>query len=248
MRAIGRPWSMIAVGVFLLLVISRIPASAVSWFLPSAVGMTGLSGTLWSGQALRSWWGFADQHIVLGRVEWQIEPWRMFWSTPLSFNSEWGGQRLEARLAYLPGGHIRLTDAYLNFDTQMLRALLPFYIDGRFSGRFWVVELEGKQVRRASGKALLDGAVWTAKSGDIPLGSYHLDVDSGLADGVVVGVMKTLGGSLQLAGEVTLRPNAYQISLQAAGPVAVDDSFRGAVAMLATPTSTGFTINLEGTY
>lgn len=248
MARMKRPWSMFAAGILLFLLVSQIPANAVRVLLPAEVGVTGLSGTIWSGQALRCWWGSANKTFVLGRVAWRIEPWRLFWSTPLSFTSEWGAQRLEARLGYFPGGHLRLTDIQVNFDTQVLSAVAPLYIAGRFSGRFPLIELAGEQVQRASGKAILDGAVWTAKSGDIPLGTYHLDVDTGRSAGEVVGVMKTLGGSLQLAGDVVLRPTSYKIALQAKGPVALDESFRGAVAMLATPTSAGFDINLEGTY
>lgn len=239
---------MIAGGVLLLMLTLQIPASAVRWFLPTQAGVTGLSGTIWSGQALRCWWGSTDKRIVLGRVAWRIEPWRLFWSTPVSFSSEWGEQRLETRLGYTPGGNVRLADTSLSFDTQVLSALMPFYIGGRLSGQFSSIELRGDALRFASGKARLEGAVWTARSGDIPLGTYHVDIDTVGTDGEVEGVMKTLGGALQLAGNVVLRSGSYQIALQATGPVALDESFRGAVAMLATPTSAGFDINLAGTY
>ena len=239
---------MIVGAAFLLLLIFQIPAGAVRLLLPAQAGVSGLSGTLWSGQAIRCWWGTTDKNIMLGRVAWRIEPWKLFWSTPISFTSEWGAQRLEARLGYLLGGSWSLTDTLLDFDAQILSELLPLYIDGRFSGRFSSVEFEGGQLRRASGKAILEGAVWTARSGDIPLGNYHVDIDTASADGEIVGVMKTLGGALQLAGNLVLRPASYQVAVQASGPVAFDESFRGAVAMLATPTSAGFDINLQGTY
>lgn len=248
MARIRRPWGIIVGGVLVLLLIFQIPAGAVRWLLPAEVGVTGLSGTIWSGQALRCWWESAGERVMLGRVEWQIEPWRLLWSNPVSVSSEWGAQRLETRLSYLPGGHLSLTNTSLNFDTQILNALLPLYIGGRFSGRFSAIEWAGAEIRSVSGKAILEGAVWTAQSGDIPLGTYHLDIGTASADSEVVGVMKTLGGPLQLAGEVVLGPASYRIALQAKGPVALDESFRGAVAMLATPTSTGFDISLQGTY
>jgi hypothetical protein len=248
MLRIKGPWAVIAGGVLLLLLTLQIPASAVRWFLPAQAGVTGLSGTIWSGRALRCWWGPPDKRIVLGSVAWRIEPWRLFWSTPVSFSSEWGAQRLETKFGYSAGGDLSLADTSLSFDTQLLSALMPLFIGGRFSGQFSTIELRGEQLRRASGKAILEKAVWTARSGDIPLGTYHLDIDAGRTGGEVLGVVKTLGGALQLAGNVVLGPASYRINLQATGPVALDDSFRGAVAMLATPTSAGFDINLQGTY
>ena len=247
MARLGRPWALIAVGVLALLMLLQIPASAVRWLLPAEAGVTGLSGTIWSGQALRGWWGAGDKTIMLGRVQWQLQPWRLFWSSPITVSTQWGAQQFDARLSYLPGARLRLTDTNLNFDTQILGALMPLYIGGGFSGRFTTIDLEGGQLTAAAGKAILENAVWTAQSGDIPLGTYHLDIENQV-DGEVVGAMKTLGGALQLTGDVVIRPGSYQIKLQATGPVALDDSFRGAVAMLATPTSEGFDISLEGTY
>jgi len=248
MTRVERPWGLIGVGALLLLMLFQMPASVVRWLLPAEVEVTGLSGTIWSGQALRGWWGAGDKTIMLGRVQWQFQPWRLFWSSPITVSTQWGAQQFDARLSYLPGARLRLTNTNLNFDAQILGALMPLYIGGGFSGRFTNIDLEGGQVKRLAGKAILENAVWTAQSGDIPLGTYHLDIQSNQVDDEVVGAMKTLGGALQLTGDVVVRSGSYQIDLQATGPVALDDSFRGAVAMLATPTSEGFEISLEGTY
>ena len=75
---------MIVGALFLLLLIFQIPAGAVRLLLPAQAGVSGLSGTLWSGQAIRCWWGTTDKNIMLGRVAWRIEPWKLFWSTPLA--------------------------------------------------------------------------------------------------------------------------------------------------------------------
>ena len=44
---------MIVGALFLLLLIFQIPAGAVRLLLPAQAGVSGLSGTLWSGQAIR---------------------------------------------------------------------------------------------------------------------------------------------------------------------------------------------------
>jgi hypothetical protein len=58
--------------------------------------------------------------------------------------------------------------------------------------------------------------------------------------------MQTEQGALQLVGDMTLSPQSYEVTLSATGPTARDDSFRRAVAMLATPTAEGFDILVQG--
>ena len=52
MARVERLWGLIAVGALLSLMLVQMPASAVRWLLPAEAGVTGLSGTIWSGQAL----------------------------------------------------------------------------------------------------------------------------------------------------------------------------------------------------
>ena len=129
----------------------------------------------------------------------------------------------------------------------------------------------GRRVRRARrvaghglrrGRVSLRNTAWTARSGNIPLGSYLVDVGPGAAraevsdsNGVEVnsagvrnikGVVSTDDGSLVLSGTITLSGARYSIDLNATGPVARDESFRRAVSVLATPSATGFEVLISG--
>lgn len=233
--------------LLLALVVSQIPARAFQGLLPDHVSLSGLSGTIWSGQAVRAWTMIDERPLMLGAVQWRVEPWRLGWSTPLTLNTEWGDQILRSRIGLGFTGQWVLRDISLNFDTQILRAFFPLYLGGTLSGRFDRIELDGDNLLQARGMVYLRDAIWTASGGSIPLGNYRIDVtgDGASSDGVR-GLVHTDDGALLLEGEVNLVANAYAVSLRASGPMARDESFRRAVSIFAAPTPEGFDIVVKG--
>ena len=231
----------------LLLLLSQIPARLLTWVLPPSVTLTGLTGTLWSGDAARGWVIVEGKPLLLGRVSWQIQPWRALWSTPVMLQSEWSNQQLQTRVGLGLTGDWLLTDTRLQFDTRMLGQFFPLYLGGTVSGQFATLEFSKNHVARAQGVIKVQDAVWTARSGNIPLGTYRLTV-SPLSDaaGAISAALLTEQGALQLEGDVTVSPQSYEVALRATGPTARDESFRRAVAMLATPTAEGFDVLVQG--
>ena len=240
-RRLIRHHRLLAAALLSLLMLSQIPARVLTAFLPATLSLSGLSGTVWSGQAVRAWTMIDGQPLMLGRVQWQLEPWRLGWGSPLTLTSEWGDQIFTSRMGMGLSGLTMLRDVRLNFDTSALRAMFPLYLGGTLSGSFERIEIE------AQGTVYLRNAIWTAKSGNIPLGDYRIDVagDAGSTDGIV-GEVITENGALVLAGDLSLAMDSYAVKLSATGPVARDDGFRRAVSMLATPTAEGFDVVLQG--
>ena len=187
------------------------------------------------------------QPLMLGRVQWQLQPWRLGWGSPLTLTSEWGDQIFTSRMGMGLSGLTVLRDVSVNFDTSALRAMFPLYLGGTLSGSFERIEIEQAGLRQAQGTVYLQNAIWTAKSGNIPLGDYRIDVagNAGSTDGIV-GKVITENGALVLAGDLALSMGAYAVKLTATGPVARDDGFRRAVSILATPTAEGFDVVLQG--
>ena len=230
-----------------MFMLSQIPARVLSTFLPATLTLSGLSGTVWSGQAVRAWTMIDGQPLMLGRVQWQLQPWRLGWGSPLTLTSEWGDQIFTSRMGMGLSGLTVFRDVSVNFDTSALRAMFPLYLGGTVSGSFERIEIEQAGLRQAQGTVYLKDAIWTAKSGNIPLGDYRIDVagNAGSADGIM-GEVITENGALVLAGDLALSMGAYAVKLTATGPVARDDGFRRAVSMLATPTAEGFDVVFQG--
>ncbi len=187
------------------------------------------------------------QPLMLGRVQWQLQPWRLGWGLPLTLTSEWGDQMFTSRLSMGLSGLTVLRDVGVNLDTSALRAMFPLYLGGTLSGSFDRIEVEQTGLRQVQGTVYLQSAIWTANSGNMPLGDYRIDVagNAGSADGIV-GKVVTENGALILSGDLSLFADAYAVKLSAGGPVARDDSFRKAVSILATHTAEGFEIVLQG--
>ncbi len=238
---------LLAAALLSTFILSQMPARVLTTFLPATLTLSGLSGSVWSGQAVRAWTMIDGKPLMLGRVQWQLQPWRLGWGSPLTLTSEWGDQIFTSRIGMGLSGLTVLRDVSVNFDTSVLREMFPLYLGGTLSGSFERIEVEQAGLRQAQGTVYLQNAIWTANSGDIPLGDYRIDVagNAGSADGIV-GEIVTENGALVLVGDLNLSMGAYAVKLSATGPVARDDGFRRAVSMLATPTAEGFDIVLQG--
>lgn len=238
---------LLAAALLSTFILSQMPARVLTTFLPATLTLSGLSGSVWSGQAVRAWTMIDGKPLMLGRVQWQLQPWRLGWGSPLTLTSEWGDQIFTSRIGMGLSGLTVLRDVSVNFDTSVLREMFPLYLGGTLSGSFERIEVEQAGLRQAQGTVYLQNAIWTANSGDIPLGDYRIDVagNAGSADGIV-GEVVTENGALVLVGDLNLSMGAYAVKLSATGPVARDDGFRRAVSMLATPTAEGFDIVLQG--
>lgn len=246
---ITRYWRILAVFVLVTLLLSQIPASAISRILPNNVTLTGVSGTIWSGRAARAWVEIDEQPLMLGRVQWRLQPWRILEGAPLSLSSVWGQQALRAQLGYRLGGSIVLQDAAFTVNTQLFKAFFPLYLGGVLSGEFSQIAIDEGHIVDAEGVVRLLRGAWTARSGNIPLGDYQIDFSSADTEGMgTVGALKTIAGSLELSGNVSAIAMDYQIAVEATGAVARDDSFRQAMSMIAIPTQDGFSVSLTGQY
>lgn len=252
----------LAIVLLCTLLIAHVPARVLIWMLPESVVLSGLSGTLWSGQAARSWVLVNQQPVMLGQIQWRISPWRFVWSTPFQLSAEWGDQILQTRLGVGLTGQWQLHDARMAFDLDALGAFIPLYLGGRATSEFDLIQFSPKRLSKAHGSVTLQNTFWTARSGNIPLGSYRLDVGqaaqatqspksespraSRAAADDIYGVLETDDGALILTGTVSLSTNDYNVDLTATGPVARDESFRRAVSILATPTAAGFDVLISG--
>ena len=68
---------LVLVGVFLVIVVSRTPAAWAAWGIHKVapnVWFTGVSGTLWKGQAASAQVDLGSDSIALGEMKWKLKP------------------------------------------------------------------------------------------------------------------------------------------------------------------------------
>lgn len=221
------------------------PARLAAFLLPQGLQLEALSGTLWQGSAARGTLWVNAQALSLGRVTWRVSPWSVLVLRPsVEVTSEWGGQRLRSAVSFNGPGRLNIEPLQAQFEIAFIRKMLPLYVGGRINLDFSHLTLEGGRVQSGDGRVQWRDAVWTANSGDVPLGHYSVAL-SGHA-GELSGRVETVSGPLQVSGDLKLMANRYSIDLALSGPATANRALGDALRLLAQPSATGFAMVLSG--
>ena len=116
------------------------------------------------------------QPVMLGHVQWQISPWRVLVEHTPSTQCRVGRSDPADKIGVGLTGQWQLRDTRMAFELDALGALMPLCLGGRATGEFDLIQLSPKSLSKARGRVTLRNTVWTATSGNIPLGSYRLDI------------------------------------------------------------------------
>lgn len=218
----------IAVGAYILFLVMTVPAARFLPYFQSQLGdvqLAGISGSLWSGQAVqmsvpplqltRVNWDFQPLTLLLGAVEFQLD-----------------GQ-LDGRAVSASAGRSLLSGAYLTDVSGSVAAanlmswmgLSMLKLDGRLDFSLDEVEFSAGRVPAVAGQLVWKPALVQAPI-ELNLGLAELTTTIE-SDAVTTGQLVATGGALTLQGVVTLQPDGqYQltgdIKKSGAVPAAVD--------------------------
>ena len=233
--------------VSLLFLLVTMPARIVGYWVAPTMHLTGFSGSLWRGEAVRLTIDVSGKPIHLGTVSWSLHPGSLLLLSPkVTFSSRWGTQYVSGQVtAGLSGLSVRDVNGRMN--VRFIRDLVPLYVGGVLELQDLTATIDGGRsasFESASGRLLWQDAVWTAHTGDVALGRYAVDVGS---DGEgVTATLGTLSGPLQLDGLLRLKGERYALDVALRGPAVANEAFQQSVALLATPVDGGFDLRLEG--
>ncbi|SDS69604.1 type II secretion system protein N (GspN) [Halopseudomonas xinjiangensis] len=197
----------VAALLFLGSLIWNIPAafvwSLVESRLPAKVTVTGLTGTLWSGQVRNMQVGGIEQ----GALIWSWNPGQAFLGR-LGLDVAWlpRNGRVDAQLK-MGASSLRIENANGRLDAATMAALnkAPFILGGTWLFDVPLLELEDfERVQAAEGRL-----VWQDAAGGLPqpLPLGHLAADLGAEDGwLVLDLSDEGGGPLGLRGSARWRP------------------------------------------
>jgi general secretion pathway protein N len=186
---------------FIIGIVLTFPARiAYNWFAPPEIRLTGISGTVWRGQAAEGSAG----GIYLRNLQWNFLPSRLIrgqLAYAIASESAFGAFRSEVGVGV--GDTVRLT----NVDSSLSLAAFSdlFQLNG-FEGtlqiRFDTLTLQDGLPADASGSIRLSNLLAPQLS-PLVIGDYLAEF-SGSADGIVASVEDT-GGVLDVAGTITVR-------------------------------------------
>ena len=237
-----------ALGLILLpvLLLSQTPARVIVMALPGMVALEGISGTVWHGRVARASVLVDGKQFQLGQLEWSLNPISLITLSPsATFSSRRGTQRIDSRVSVYLDGSIAFSDFSASVDVGISRQFTPLYIGGILMvdvAHLRVVNQLPETIK--VGRLVWQDAVWTAKSGDVPLGHYVLDFagENGKFNGEIV----TLSGPLQVEGAVDVIERDYRVDIDFHGPATDDNNLRRFLKFLAEPVTDGFDMVLEG--
>jgi len=248
----GRRTPLILLGLglvtFVVFTVALLPASAVERFLPAAVRVDRLTGTIWDGHGLslrigqvsidELHWRCAALPLLIGRVRCDVD-------------SDLGGGHLLANVTLRPGMRVSVTG---------LRGELPLESAGTTGApRGWHGRLRFEDVgaevasgkpQRLSGRIIAEDLRSPHRPGT-KLGSYALELGEGFSTaGVIGGRLRDLDAPLLLRGTLRIDPgNGYLAEGEVAPRPGMPAEVLDALGFLAPPDASGRrSFSIEGSF
>ncbi len=178
-------WIGLAIVCWLGFVIAHIPAVWGAYFMTrsGALGLTGVSGTLWSGRASLASVKVKDADYSLGQLTWAIDVFSLLVLNPCAnVKTEMDNQQFKGKVCAGLNGAVTISNADANFPAELIQSQLPLAIDGQFSAHFDKLSFQKQQLSGLQGKLSWMGAKVFNGTNWMMLGGYKADlVDDGKA-------------------------------------------------------------------
>ena len=130
---------LIALGVvyFLFLVLARVPATWVAYFVHSAVPnlwLTGVTGTAWNGFARGAQIDIQEEAVPMGLFRWKVNPWSLLLLSPcIKFESQLANQPFEGEVCQSVTGSVSVSNLTLDAPLAYLEEFFPIKASGQAS-------------------------------------------------------------------------------------------------------------------
>ncbi|HUG04824.1 MAG TPA: type II secretion system protein N [Steroidobacteraceae bacterium] len=246
----SRRASLIAAGTaaFAVFLVAMIPAAQLTKRLPAGYAMTGVAGTIWSGQAAE----LRIEGRAVGAIDWFCRPWHLVML------------RWSCRATLKPPGGRFTADLSGNFDGDGLEATnvqgqspiaafegiaTPAGWTGRLEldlGRIRIIE---RRAGEAAGKLFVRELRAPGASG-AQLGDFELVVGEGaVGTEMLTGRLRDLGGPLRVRGAIELQSDGrYFLSGEVAPGPGAGPAIFDTLSFLGPPDASGRRpFSVEGT-
>jgi general secretion pathway protein N len=230
----------IAAGVaaFLVCLVAMVPARQVAGRLPAGVTLSGVGGTIWSGDAR----ALDVNGLALGALRWSCRPWRLLvleWSCSVGLRPQGGEVAGDLSGDFGPV-----------IVAENIEGRVPISaFEGIATPRGWRGELEldldrvslaGRRPTAASGTIFLRGLRGPGTAAQ-PLGDFELAVGEGTVGGETLnGRLRDLGGPLHVRGSIELgQDGRYLMTGEAAPGPGAGPAIFDTLSFLGPPDSQG---------
>ncbi len=224
------------IATFVIGLIISFPARvAYQWFAPAELKLSGISGSIWRGNAAQGSVG----GVYLTNVRWSFRPLALL-TGKLEFatSSNPASGFFDADIALGLGGSVRMSDVAAAVTLATLADAFPLNgIEGDVSLQFEELVIKNGLPVEATGTLDIANLVSRYLS-PAPLGDYRAEFQT--ADDGVLGSVEAISGVLELDGTIRLTEDRnYQIVGQVAAKPNAPPSITQQLQFLGTPDSQG---------
>lgn len=148
-------WIILGIVLWLYFVISHIPAVWGAYLITRSgdVGMTGVSGTVWSGRASLVSVKVKQADYSLGQLSWKLNPFSLLLLKPCAnIETIMDNQNIDGYFCAGLKGALDVSNANISFPARLIQPQLPLPIDGKFSLHIDSLVFKNNQLNKLQGK------------------------------------------------------------------------------------------------
>jgi general secretion pathway protein N len=192
--------------LFLLFTLARVPADWGAWLITRQPGLalSGVSGSLWKGQASLASLTIENQTITLGKLQWDLQFLSLLTLSPcVKVIASGQAQTFNGTVCSARGGVI-IKDADASLPVSLVQAKIPVPVRGDLSIHFSELRLRGNILLKLAGNLNWSNAQASNQVQWIPLGSIAAEFTDNGKNGVRAKIFD-LESEIDLALNIELR-------------------------------------------
>jgi len=225
----------LAIVVFVVTLLVRWPARALTPLLPAGISCDGAAGTVWHGSCARVHGG----HTTLADVSWTLHPaalLRLRLSADVASADPRASGR--ARVQLSRGGELQISALSAQLPLQGGLSLLPRGLSGTLLFALARAQLRHGELTELTGSVRVLQLRSASQSAE--LGSFELQFPPAAKGAAIQGQLRDLGGPLSLSGQLRLtRGNSYELSGSVAARGDASPQLVQALQLLGPPDTQG---------
>lgn len=168
-------WVLVVIVLTAIFAVTQIPASWAAYFMTqgNTLALSGVTGTVWSGQARMSSIEIDNQHYSLGVLQWQLSPLTLLTLSPCAdVDARLEGQQIEGRACTGLTGQLEVTGASIDAPASLVQAGVPFPVEGQLSANLQTLRMRNQQLTELQGSLSWTNARVQADGTWANLGSF----------------------------------------------------------------------------
>ncbi len=219
LTAYKKLWIALGLGLFLVFVLSNIPAVWGAWAMTRGTGlaMSGVTGSVWNGKASLASVQMNGQEHSLGQLSWSLSPLSLI-TRCAQVTTKLPMQEFAGEICSGAGGDVEIHDADVSVPATVLQSKFPVPIHGQVSSHIEELQLRGNVLQKLKGNFTWNNARVNTGANWLDIGSYAAELTDNGNNGVNAKVFQ-LSGPIEVNLDVELAaPSGGRVSGQLAAP------------------------------